>query len=146
MHKIALWVWVILLSGCSLGSLPGIYKLDIVQGNVITQEKVNQLRPGMSQTGVRALLGTPQLVDSFHPERWDYIQRIQPGGKAAEQKRLTLIFDGRERLIRIEGDFQPDAEAPPLPDPYVSMVVPPQPEVQESLLDRLFSRVWPGRD
>lgn len=146
MHKIALGVWVILLSGCTLGNLPGIYKLDIVQGNVVTQEKVNQLRLGMSQTGVRALLGTPQLTDTFHPERWDYIQRFQAGGKDAEQKRLTLIFDERTRLVRIEGDFQPDLEAAPPSNPYASLAVPPQPDKEEGLLDRLASRVWPTRD
>ncbi len=134
------------MSGCSMVRLPGIYKIDIVQGNVVTTEQVNQLRLGMSQAAVRELLGTPQLTDSFHPERWDYVHSLQPGGGARQQQRLTLIFDAGGRLSEISGDLQPDPSAPPPADRQVSLDVPPQPDPERGLFDRLFDRVWSDRE
>lgn len=81
------------------------YKIDVQQGNVVTQEMVSQLRPGLSKDQVRFILGTPLLMDIFHANRWDYIYRLHKGstGETEEQK-LTLFFDGEGRLARVTGD------------------------------------------
>jgi outer membrane protein assembly factor BamE len=85
--------------------LPGLspYKMDIQQGNYVTQDMVAKLKPGMSKAQVRFALGTPLVVDPFHVDRWDYIYVLQKGGKVAEHRRLIVLFEG-ERLLRLEGD------------------------------------------
>jgi outer membrane protein assembly factor BamE len=68
------------LTACS--SVPRIvteYRIDVQQGNVLTQEMVSQLRPGLSKDQVRFILGTPVLTDMFHANRWDYAYRLKKG-------------------------------------------------------------------
>jgi outer membrane protein assembly factor BamE len=101
----------VLLGGCSrVPMLPGLsaYKMDIQQGNYVTQEMVAKLKPGMSRAQVRFALGTPLVVDPFHAERWDYVYVLQKGGKIVEQRRLIVLFDG-DKLLRLEGDVTPAA-------------------------------------
>jgi outer membrane protein assembly factor BamE len=87
-----------------LGGCLSVYKMDVQQGNVVTQEMVDQLKPGMTRSQVRFVLGTPLVSDTFHPERWDYIYHFRRGGAPeAESHRLTVIFQN-DTLARIEGD------------------------------------------
>lgn len=97
----------LILTGCSAISIPGAYKIDIQQGNVITQEMVEKLKPGMSKSQVRFALGTPLLIDVFHQDRWDYLYSIQKGGQERQQRRLALFFEN-DQLARIEGDIAVD--------------------------------------
>jgi outer membrane protein assembly factor BamE len=94
------------LGGCS--SVPRIvseYRIDVQQGNVLTQEMVAQLRPGLTREQVRFILGTPILVDMFHADRWDYLYRLQKGKtNAVETRRFTVFFDADGRLYRVSGD------------------------------------------
>jgi len=92
------------LAGCSL---PGVYKIDIQQGNVITQDMIDQLRPGMTRRQVRFIMGNPLITDTFHANRWDYLYSIQPGGGPRQQERISLIFDGNDQLVGLSGDFMP---------------------------------------
>ncbi len=107
-------ILTVLLSGCSLnGNLKDSlrnpigaiqpYKLDIPQGNVITQEMVDKLKPGMTRSQVRFVLGTPLVVDAFRDNRWDYAYTLQKGGKVVESRRVTILFDG-DLLKSIEGN------------------------------------------
>ena len=126
----------LLLSGCS--SLPGVHKIDVNQGNVITQEMVNQLRPGMSRIQARYVLGSPMLESLFHEDRWDYLYRRHPGGKDAAQQRVTLYFD-QDRLTRVEGDIRPRKTDPLDGKPVTRVDVPlkavDQRDAYEQLLD-----------
>ena len=97
---------VMLLAGCGfVPRIPGItpYRIEIQQGNFISQDMVAQLKPGMSKEQVRLALGTPLLTDIFHADRWDYVYwRERPGAKL-EQRKLTVFFeDGK--LMRLDGD------------------------------------------
>lgn len=100
-------VFPLLLAGCGSWSNPidklSPYKIDIQQGNALDQEKLDKLKPGMTPAQVRFILGTPLVEDLFHPNRWDYVYRYQKGGKLAEQRRITVIFEN-EKLKGIEGD------------------------------------------
>jgi len=89
-------------------SLPiiGAYHIDIQQGNLVTQDMVEKLQPGMSRSQVRFALGTPLVTDVFHNDRWDYIYRYEKGGKLVENRRIVAVFDG-DKLVRIEGDVVP---------------------------------------
>ena len=86
-------------------TIPGVtpYRIEIQQGNYISQDMVAQLKPGMSKEQVRLALGTPLLTDVFHADRWDYVYwRETPDGKR-EQRKLTVFFeDGK--LTRLDGD------------------------------------------
>jgi outer membrane protein assembly factor BamE len=107
-------VVVSLLAGCSFHTLTDRihpYRIDVRQGNYVDQEMVARLKKGMTRDQVRFALGTPLVVDAFHPDRWDYVYRFQRGRREAEQRTLSVFFDG-DKLDRVEGDIQPgDAEA-----------------------------------
>ena len=95
---------LIALAGCSF---PGVYKIDIQQGNVVTQDMIDQLRPGMTRRQVRFIMGNPLITDTFHANRWDYLYSIQPGGGERLQERVSLVFDGNDQLSGLSGDFMP---------------------------------------
>ncbi|MHB1085772.1 MAG: outer membrane protein assembly factor BamE domain-containing protein [Thiobacillus sp.] len=82
----------------------GPHRIDVQQGNALDQENVARLKPGLNRSQVRFLLGTPLVIDPFHTDRWDYVYVNYKAGKLAEQKRITLFFDG-DTLARIEGDL-----------------------------------------
>lgn len=103
---------VFLLSACSYIPLaPSVYKIDIQQGNVVTQEMLAKLKPGMSKSQVRFIMGTPLVADVFHPNRWDYAYRYQTAGELTAQRHVTVVFEN-EVLQRVEGEAAP-AEVKP---------------------------------
>lgn len=95
---------LISLSGCT--AFPGVYKMDVAQGNEVTQEMVDQLRPGMTQSQVRYVMGTPLLTDTFNQDRWDYIYQMVEEDQRTDKRRITLFFENN-RLVRLEGDLRP---------------------------------------
>jgi len=94
------------LTGCSTDKIPGVYRIDIQQGNDITQEMLNKLQPGMTKNQVIYVMGNPLLIDTFHDNRWDYLFSFQPGNGEREQRRITLYFDDKELLDHVEGDVK----------------------------------------
>ncbi len=110
--------------GCSDDfRLPFIYRLDIHQGNIYTQEMVNQLKPGMTKRQVAFIMGTPLLEDAFHSDRWDYIYSIEPGGEERMQKKFTVQFDN-DALVSVEGDLRPVNTYTPEAKKDVTVIVP----------------------
>ena len=98
---------VFLCASCS-SSLPGLkpYHLDIQQGNVVTSKMMLQLKPGMTKSQVRYVMGTPLLQDSFHQDRWDYIYQMNKGGEVVERRRVILEFNN-DGLAKVRGDVIP---------------------------------------
>jgi outer membrane protein assembly factor BamE len=95
------------LAGCStytdqnfLGVITP-YRMEVVQGNVVTQEMAAQLRNGLTREQVRSLLGSPLLMDIFHADRWDYVFTIRRQGTAPQQRRVTILFD-KDRVSSFE--------------------------------------------
>jgi len=91
------------ISGCNKDKIPGVYRIDIHQGNDVTQEMLNQLEHGMTKSQVAYVMGTPLLIDTFNPDRWDYIYTYQPGNGDREQRRITVFFKD-EKLNRLDGN------------------------------------------
>ena len=58
----------VLLAGCSSLRFPGVYRIDIPQGNVVTGEMLADLEPGMTPEQVRFVLGPSTLTDPFTPD------------------------------------------------------------------------------
>ena len=112
------WVCVLAtlsaLSACSsvTSRMPGIasvvspYKIDILQGNVVTREQAAALQTGMSREQVRDILGSPLLASVFHADRWDYVFTFRRQGQAPQQRRLTAYFKA-DVLERFEADELP---------------------------------------
>jgi len=136
------WPVVLLaLAGCQwVPTVPGISprKIDIQQGNAISQEMLARLRVGMTRSQVRFALGTPLLVDPFRTDRWDYVFMLEKGGRVVDRRHVTVIFD-RERLVRVEGDVPAEvlsqinsgvgSAAPVLPPPGPGTAPAPKPVV-----------------
>jgi outer membrane protein assembly factor BamE len=100
-----------LLAGCAY---IGPHRIDVQQGNALDSENIARLKPGLSRSQVRFLLGTPLVVDPFRTDRWDYVYLYYQAGKLVEQKHISLFFEG-DTLTRIEGDVPPAVPAAPVP-------------------------------
>ena len=116
MHKIFIpgLLSLTVLSGCSaprlhmpsVGDLPFVHKIDVQQGNVITQDMVGQLRKGMDKKKVQFVMGSPIILDTFNNTRWDYIYTFQHRGGTIEKRRITLVFVD-DKLDRVDGNVTP---------------------------------------
>jgi outer membrane protein assembly factor BamE len=113
-YPFALSLAAVLLAGCSslknpqesfLGVLTP-YRIDVVQGNVVTKEQMARVQPGMTREQVRAVLGSPLLADPFHADRWDYIFTIRRQGAQPQRRSIVLKFEG-ERLASVEAPELP---------------------------------------
>jgi outer membrane protein assembly factor BamE len=155
---------LISLAGCqslqTSDSLFGVvtpYRVEVVQGNVITSEQAALVKPGMSRTQIRDLLGTPLVTDVFHADRWDYVFTIRRQGVISQARRVVLRFDGellksidtggalpseREFVASID-TFKTARNAPPLEltaDRIKALPAPPKPASLE------IEPVGPTRD
>ena len=118
------------ISACTAVGFPGVYRIDVEQGNIVTQEIADQLQPGMSRRQVRFILGTPLVEDSFNRDRWDYIYTRRNGLDVLAEERLTVFFEG-DSLSAVEGDYVPEAFGGSAPaelggDPYEETSEPEQ--------------------
>ena len=90
----------LLLASCTLPTITP-YKVEIRQGNLITQDMRARLKLGMTRSRVKAVLGAPLISDPFHADRWDYVYRLEQQGKVKDNQRLTLYFK-KGRLSSID--------------------------------------------
>jgi outer membrane protein assembly factor BamE len=98
---------LLLASGLSLLGSACVYRINIQQGNFLDQAAVEQVKPGMTRSQVRYLLGTPMVADSFNKERWDYIYYLRKGRtRHIDSRRVTVYFDG-EKVAKLD---KPSAE------------------------------------
>ncbi len=104
-----------LLAACSnvpqVSSYLTPYRIDVRQGNFVTQEMVAQLKPGLTREQVRFILGSPLLVDMFHSDRWDYVYSFRTGSDELQQRRMAVFFQDN-KLTRIAGDVVAEDATP----------------------------------
>ncbi len=98
---------LIACAGCSL-SLPRVHKVTVQQGNVITQQMVDRLKPGMTKSQVAFVMGEPVLRHTFDDNRWDYVYLLNIPGYYDEEKRVSLFFQNGV-LAYLTGDYAPSA-------------------------------------
>jgi len=159
MHKVLIPVTalvVLTLSGCgglrdigdaipnTLADWSLMYRPNVQQGNVVTQEMIDKVRIGMDKRQVRYALGSPMLVDVFHQDRWDYVYTFGRGSKPKEIARTAMIFED-ERLVRIEGELQPrPANEQPEPKKELLVSVPDHEAANLPLFERAVRAVGLG--
>jgi outer membrane protein assembly factor BamE len=97
-----LFVLPMVLAGCML--VP--HKIDIQQGNYFDQAMVAKLKPEMTRSQVRFILGTPLIADPFHSNRWDYVYLTGPANGVRVRRRLVAVFEG-DKLKQVEDDLAP---------------------------------------
>jgi outer membrane protein assembly factor BamE len=139
MRQILTLLMGLALVGCKQApELPAIispYRIDIQQGNVVSQAMVAKLKAGMTRAQVRFVLGSPLIVDPFRGDRWDYVYMYQKQGQEAQRRRITIIFE-EDRLLRVEGDVVPYYGAPeqekPAEGPVLAAPPAPKPEAAEA--------------
>jgi outer membrane protein assembly factor BamE len=132
-------VGLLALSACAPPDVIKPYRMDIQQGNYVSQEMVSQLKVGMTKEQVRYVLGTPLVADIFHADRWDYVYYKDPRRGTREGRKIAVIFENG-KLARVTGDVVPaepksDAaipkpkapEAAPQPSAPQSVAEPPKP-------------------
>ena len=110
MSRTLIMVLPLLTAACSFFTP---YRMEIQQGNYVTQEMVAQLKPGLTRDQVRFLMGTPLVSDIFHEDRWDYVfVRQRANSPEVEQRRIAVFFeDGK--LKRVDGDIVASAAGKP---------------------------------
>jgi outer membrane protein assembly factor BamE (lipoprotein component of BamABCDE complex) len=99
---------VVAVAGCAWVPTWGVYKIDVNQGNFVTQDVVEKLRVGQTKSQVRLLLGTPLVADAFHANRWDYVYRFESAGRLRDDHRLTVEFQD-DKVTRWSNDELPVA-------------------------------------
>jgi outer membrane protein assembly factor BamE len=99
--------FLVLAAGFCFAASACVYRINIQQGNFLDQGAVEQVKPGMTRSQVRYLLGTPMVADPFNKERWDYIYYLKRGRTLhVDSRRVTVYFDG-EKVARLD---KPSAE------------------------------------
>lgn len=93
-------------AGCGL-----VHRIDVQQGNYVTEDVVAKLKNGMTKSEVRLVLGTPLLSDPFHADRWDYYFSSAKGGKTQERKLFSVFFK-EDKVVSFAGQAHPPAPPP----------------------------------
>jgi len=93
-------------AGSKVAGVVSPYRIDMVQGNVVTREQLAVLKPGMTRAQVREVLGTPLLASVFHADRWDYVFTLKRQGAEPQSRKVTVFFKG-DVLEHIEADELP---------------------------------------
>ncbi len=84
-----------------------VHKVEVQQGNVVTQQMIDTLRPGMSRRQVAFVMGEPVLRDALVPDRWDYVFSIPDHNRTTLIRRISLYFED-DALVRLEGQLMAD--------------------------------------
>ena len=116
--RLAFLASLVFLCGC-------IYRIDVQQGNYVTEDIAGKVKQGMTKAEVRQQLGTPLLADIFHGNRWDYYFSNVKGGKAADRTRLSVFFEN-DKVVAVTGEARPAGSAPTLSTP-LGTPPPPRP-------------------
>jgi outer membrane protein assembly factor BamE len=106
MRLLAIAAACAVLSGCGF-----VYRIDVQQGNYVTQDAVAKLKNGMTKAEVRQVLGTPLLIDVFHSNRWDYYFHTGKGGRSTDRHLFSVMFQD-DKVVSFTGTVHPPAPPP----------------------------------
>ncbi len=100
---LSILVFITIATGCSVNDLPFIYKVEVQQGNLLTKEELEKVKIGMSKRHITYLIGSPNIIDPFHKDRWEYIFTLKPGRGDYKENKITFLFDKDDKLTKIIG-------------------------------------------
>ncbi len=120
------------------------HRIDIQQGNLITETEVAQLEAGMTKREVRYILGTPLVVDPFHQNRWDYFYFLDRRGEKNIKRRITVIFE-EDIMKEIEGDIGINTENSVAQEEGGTVITESQQE-DKGFIKKTWDKIWPGGD
>ena len=147
MRLLLVFLAIACLSACGFVGFPGVYRIDVEQGNILTQDDVNQIHTGMSKRQVHFILGTPAIRDPFHQQRWDYVYTLKKGWGKTQEKQMTLYFEN-DALADIKG-MEPDPTASKDPAQYhktTVMVVHPEPKKNPNWLQKIWNSFFGSQE
>ncbi len=128
----------------SPADLPLVHKIDVQQGNVVTQDMLARLKPGMEKDKVKFIMGTPLIVDAFRDDRWDYFYSYKKGGGKVHQRRVSVFFKD-DRLTYVDGNvIAASGELKPVRHRGTSVVIPG--EHEDGFIDKMKSSIGLGDD
>lgn len=127
----------------SLGACQ-MHKIDIQQGNVISESEVAQLAPGMTRREVRYILGTPLVVDPFHQNRWDYFYSLDRRGEELVKRRITVVFEN-DVVNRIEGNIGTNTAKDVTQDEGGTVITESQ-QKDKGFFKKTWDKVWGDDD
>ncbi|WP_404365060.1 outer membrane protein assembly factor BamE [Marinobacter sp.] len=90
MQKLAALMLVTLLAGCAF---PGVYKINVQQGNILSEEELTQLQPGMTRDQIHSVLGSPIMLNPVDPSREYYIYTFQKSGGDILEQRIIVYYE-----------------------------------------------------
>ena len=95
---------IALMSGCSLVRP---YHIQIQQGQLLSSEKIQKIKPGMTKEQVKYTLGMPNQIDPYHSNTWYYIYTNQIKYEPPVEKKLIVYFDKDGKVSGLGGDYPP---------------------------------------
>ncbi len=102
---VAAFCAALLGAGCA-AMVPDAERIQVQQGNLLSPGDIAQLETGLTRSQVRERVGAPILAPTYRPDRWDYVYyRSEAGREPDARQRLTLHFDERDRVSRIENRY-----------------------------------------
>ncbi len=90
MQKLAALLLVTFLAGCVF---PGVYKINVQQGNILSEEELVQLEKGMTRDQVHSVLGTPLMLNPADLSREYYVYTFQEAGGDIREQRVIVYYD-----------------------------------------------------
>ena len=135
-HDALIFAGLALLTACTPPDVIKPYRMDIQQGNYISQDMVSQLKVGMTKEQVRYVLGTPLVADIFHADRWDYIYYKDPRRGAREERKIAVVFE-QGKLARVLGEVvtaDPKNVTPAPKEPAIAPQPAPEPARPQSAI------------
>jgi len=110
MQKLILRLSLVLTMTTMAGCFPGVFQINVQQGNIVDTEDLDQLTHTMSRQDVHQLLGTPMMQSTTNPDREHYLYTFQRSGGEIERQRITIYYQD-DYYLRHDANLLPETPA-----------------------------------
>lgn len=107
----ALFIAIVSLNSCGLIEP---YTAPVPQGKIISNKKVFDIKPNMTKGEVTYMLGSPDIIDTFNPNQFIYVNTYKAHMQDSnyDEYKLVLTFSNQDKLIGISGNYDPPTKEP----------------------------------
>ncbi len=88
----ALLAALLVFATISACSFPGVYKISVQQGNIVTEDMLAKLRRGMTRKQVHFVLGNPVVDNVFSDDYENFVYTYQPPNEETQQQTITVYY------------------------------------------------------